>query len=105
MPHCEIHYTADIKLDVELLFEAIESMINTVDPTAGACKSRAYQATQYKHSHVMINIWLLPKIHRDEKFSRMLLHNLEEYIQSKVASHCFVSLQLYYRDGNYLTRE
>lgn len=105
MPHLEIKYSADIELDVNVLFDQIESAINELDPSAGVCKSRAYPAKSYKHSHVMIEVWLLPKQHRNHAFTQALLKGLKDCVKKKVDDHCYISVQLYYRDANYVTIE
>lgn len=105
MPHLEIKYSADIELDVQFLFSQIESVINKLDPSAGVCKSRAYPAKSYKHSHVMIEVWLLPKQHRDPAFTTALLKELKDCVKVQIPSQCYVSVQVYYRDANYVTIE
>ena len=105
MPHLEIKYSNDIELNIDSLFDVIEATINKLDSSAGACKSRAYSTKNYKHSHFMVDIWLLPKPHRDQKFNQRLLEALQKVIKSQVSENCYVSLQLYYRDANYLTIE
>lgn len=103
MPHLEIKYSADIELDAELLFDKIESTINKLDPSAGVCKSRSYPAKSYKHSHVMVEVWLLQKQHRNQAFTQALLKEIKNCIKKQIANYCYVSIQLHYRDANYET--
>lgn len=105
MPHLEIKYSADIDFDIEVLFDQIESAINQLDPSAGVCKSRAYPAKSYKYSHVMIEVWLLPKQHRNHVFTQALLKELKDRVKKQIINDCYVSVQLYYRDINYTTIE
>lgn len=105
MPHVEIKYSNDVEFSVNGLFEAIETTINELDSSAGVCKSRAYPAVNYKHTHIMIDIWLLPKPHRDQAFNQLLLEELQKVIRNQISENCYVSLQLYYRDTNYRTIE
>jgi len=105
MPHLEIKYSADIQLNVEFLFDQIESAINQLDSSAGVCKSRAYAAQSYKHSHVMIEVWLLPKQHRNQAFTHALLKEIKDCVMRQITNGCYVSVQLYYRDTNYATIE
>lgn len=105
MPHLEIKYSADIEFNVKFLFDQIETAINELDPSAGICKSRAYPAKSYKHSHVMIEVWLLPKEHRNPAFTQVLLKKLKNCVEKHIDNHCYVSVQLYYRDANYATIE
>ncbi len=105
MPHLEIHLTKDIKVDLDVLFAAVETILNEFDQTAGVCKSRAYIAEYYKHSHVMINLYLLPKKHRDDAYSKNLLDHLKEYVRGYIPFDSYLSLQIYFRDEYYLTQE
>lgn len=105
MPHLEIKYSSDIKLDCNLLFSQIEACINDMDPSAGICKARAYPSHIYSHTHVMIDLWLLPKKHRDDLFTRALLKKIDEAINKSLSKKCYVSIQIYYRDSNYITVE
>ena len=105
MPHVEIKHSSDLRLNVKSLFDDIESTINKLDSSAGTCKSRAYPTKSYKHSHVMIEVWLLPKKHRDHDFTQTLLKELKNCIEKQMTTPCYVSVQLYYRDSNYTTIE
>lgn len=105
MPHLEIKYSIDIELDANFLFDQLESAINELDASAGVCMCRAYPAKSYKHSHVMIEVWLLPKQHRDPVFTQALLKKLKDCVKKQVVNQCYVSVQLYYRDNNYVTIE
>ena len=90
MPHLEIKYSADIKFNVELLFDQIESAIHELDPSAGVCKSRAYPAKNYKHSHVVIEVWLLPKQHRNHAFTEELLKKLKDCVKKAIFNHKYI---------------
>ncbi len=103
MPHLEINYSEDIKVDVNKLFESIEKTIQTFDPSSGDCKSRATTIKCFRHSHILVNLWLLTKPHRDQAFSQCLLDVVQQIIQKHIPSNCHLSLQLYYRDANYRT--
>ncbi len=50
MPHVEIKYSNDIKLNYDALFDSVEATINKLDSSAGACKSRAYPTVKSKGS-------------------------------------------------------
>jgi 5-carboxymethyl-2-hydroxymuconate isomerase len=105
MPHLEIKYFANIKLDTKCLFDQIESAINKLDSSAGGCKSRAYSDKSYKHSHVMIDVWLLLKQHRNQAFTQSLFKEIVDCVKRQIANHCYVSVQLHYRNVNYITME
>lgn len=56
MPHIEIKHSNNLNLDYGLLFHSMEGVINEMDEAAGACKGRAYPASHYHHSHVLISV-------------------------------------------------
>ena len=103
MPHVEIKHSANIELSFSRLFDEIEMVINEMDPSAGACKSRAYAAESYKHTHIMVEIWLLPKQHRTLEFTQSLLDKIENLLKIKISSNAHLSIQIYYLDENYRT--
>ena len=103
MPHVELKYSNDLPLDPETVFNTIETTINNLDSSAGACKSRAYPASHFKHTHIMIFVWLLQKKHRDNAFSKNLLATLTDEIKKLIPIKCYFSLKLYYMDENYIT--
>ncbi|WP_423062389.1 hypothetical protein [Candidiatus Paracoxiella cheracis] len=105
MPQVDVKYSDDLKLKHNDLFDAIETTINTLDSSAGVCKSRAYPAIYYKHSHVLIEIWLLPKPHRDRQFTQKLIEELQNTIKNCIPQHAYISLRLSYTDENYRTVE
>ena len=105
MPHLEIHLTKDIKVDLDALFAGVETILNEFDQTAGICKSRAYIAEYYKYSHVMINLYLLPKKHRDKAYFTNLLEQLKKYVMRCIPVDSYLSLQIYFRDEYYFTQE
>lgn len=101
MPHIEIHYTQDIALDTHNLSKKLEHTIKSLDATVGGCKSRAYATTEFNASHIIINIWLLKKPHRDEQYNKHFLDEVGKTIKENIPAHYHTSLQLYYRDENY----
>ena len=103
MPHVEVKYSKDINLKIDDLFNSIEGIINKVDPSAGVCKSRAFPTQFYKHSHVLLELWLLPKDHRNQAFTESLLTSIEQLLKRQLPKDCYTSVQLYYRDTNYRT--
>ncbi|MCL1126170.1 hypothetical protein [Shewanella surugensis] len=103
MPHTELKYSNDLTLDTEAIFTAIEWCINQKDPSAGVCKSRAYPASEYQHTHVYISVSLLNKPHRDGAFSQSLLEVLNSEIKSLLIQDCYFSLELNYVSDYYLT--
>lgn len=105
MPHVELSYSDNLTLNTSALFDVIESTINQHDATAGACKSRAYPAVQYKHTHLLVTIDLLTKAHRDEAFTQRLLNDLNSAIKKYLPRGCCFSLALNYRGSYYLTMD
>lgn len=105
MPHVEIKYSNDIDLDSQALFGRIEKEINDADPSAGACKSRAYPTDQYHHTHILVSINLLSKQHRDDAFSKNLLGEILKVVKDHVKDSCFLSLEINYQNQHYITTE
>ncbi len=103
MPHIELKYSNDLDINTSQLFDTIEQIINENDSSAGECKSRAYPAELFKHTHLLITIWLLPKTHRDQEFSQKLLRSIKTGLRHCLPKQCFLSLELVYRDNNYVT--
>ena len=82
MPHIEIKYSNNLALPIETLFSDLEKAINVIDSSAGACKSCAYPAAGFLHTHVLVKVCLLQKPHRDEAFTQKIVLALSECIQS-----------------------
>ena len=105
MPHAEIKHSSDLEFDAQAIFQAIEDTINALDPKAGECKCRAYPTDSYHHSHILIEVSLLPKAHRDEAFTATLIDDLERTIKSHLRQQCYFSLLVAYSLKSYVTNE
>ena len=103
MPHAEIKYSADIALETQAMMALIETTIANHDSGAGAVKSRAYQIDDFRHTHVIINITLLPKAHRDADFMNALLGDLSAGLKGIVDQPCAFSLELAFNGPYYHT--
>lgn len=103
MPQIDLKYSSDLSLDVDTIFEAIEQVINQSDSSAGACKSRAYPAVSYKHTHVLVEVALLRKPHRDEAFTQGLLIQLQQAVAQYFPKDCWFALDLCYAGNYYVT--
>lgn len=103
MPHAELKYSNDITLDAARLLADIEATILQHDAGSGACKGRAYPAEAWNHSHVMLDLAMLAKPHRDKAFSDGLIAALETEIKRHLSQKCYVSIALRFMDGNYFT--
>lgn len=103
MPQVELKYSNNVKIEAKLVFDTIEDVINQCDSTAGACKSRAYSASEYKHKHILISIYLLKKPHRDEKFTKSLLNKLLQAVEKIIDDSCYFSLDVRYQGDYYVT--
>ncbi len=103
MPHIDITYSADLELPTGEMFGFVEDTINTLDPGAGVCKSRAWPCADYRHSHVAISIALLPKPHRDQAFLGHLLGELETGLKRLIPVSCYFSLGIDFSPGAYVT--
>ncbi|MGV3278811.1 hypothetical protein ACFX5K_04105 [Rickettsiales bacterium LUAb2] len=105
MPHVEIKYSNDLKFNPKDLFDVIEATINKLDNTAGACKSRGYPTTIFKHTHLIVVVSLLIKPNRDQTFTNQLIQDLTNIIKQRLNQPCYFSLEIYYNGNNYFTTE
>ncbi len=103
MPHAELRYSADLTFSMDRLSEAIEMTVLTHDPGAGETKCRAYPATQFHHTHMLVDVAMLPKPHRDKAFLEALRDDLERAIKAQLAQPCAFSLALRLNDEIYIT--
>lgn len=103
MTHANIKLSANIELNFSRLFDKYETFINELDLSASVCKSRAYAAEFYKHTHIVVEMWLLPKQQRMLELTQSLLDKIENPLKIKTSSNTHLSMQMYYRDENYRT--
>ena len=103
MPHAELKYSSTIDLDAEALLRDIEATILRHDPNAGDCKGRAFAVDTFHHTHLIADIVMLPKPHRDAKFVTALRADLVERVRAAVPRPCWVSLELRFCGAHYLT--
>ena len=103
MPQVDLKFSNNINLDVSLIFKSIELIINDVDASAGACKSRAYPAPNFQHTHALISIGLLRKSHRDERFMQDLLDRLKIELSDFIPEECYYAIDLSFLGNHYFT--
>ena len=103
MPHAEIKYSSDLDIDTPAVFNAIETTIQRHDAGSGACKGRAFRVELFHHSHVIVEVSVLPKPHRDEAFMASLLADLEVAIKAQLTQACAFSLSLVFSGRYYVT--
>ena len=103
MPHAELKYSADLSIDAAAVLENIETVINDHDAGAGPCKGRAYPASVFHHTHLLVEISMLTKPHRDAAFTKDLITDLENHIKAMVQQSCYFSLELKYSGDTYVT--
>lgn len=103
MPHIEIKYSNNIKIDTNKIFNEIEKTINSHDSKAGACKARAYPCTEYKYTHIITTISLLSKKHRDKIFTQKLSSDIEKVIKSHLHKSAYFTLGIEYSKDYYTT--
>lgn len=105
MPHAELKYSSDLKIDATAILDVIEATILRHDDASGECKGRAFPASTYKYSHLLVSISMLSKPHRDEAFTGALMEDLETTIKTCLGQRCFFSLSLDYSNKSYVTNE
>ncbi|WP_299722658.1 hypothetical protein [uncultured Tateyamaria sp.] len=103
MPHAELKFSADLGIDAPAVLARIEAIIQTRDAGSGECKGRAYPAAEFHHSHLLADISLLRKSHRDAAFMRALTDDLEVAIKAMIPVACFFSLNLHFSSETYVT--
>jgi len=103
MPHAEVKYSSDLNLDPAAVLADIEAVIQRHDAGSGACKGRAYPALVFHHSHVLVEVSLLPKTHRDAAFMQALSSDLEMAIKAHLSAPCYFSLNLAFSGAHYVT--
>ncbi len=103
MPHVDIKYSTDLNLDMKSLFKLVEEIINGHDPASGLVKGRAYPAENYQHTHVLFEISMLTKPHREKAFTEKLMSDLEKQIKAQISQDCMFSLAINYSGPFYLT--
>lgn len=103
MPHVEIKYSDDVKINFQSLFLNIEQTINEMDASAGVCKSRAYPSSDFLHTHILVKIDVLKKPHRDTVFMQTLLKNIEQTVTHILPNGCYYSIGLNFSGEYYVT--
>ncbi|WP_050927684.1 hypothetical protein [Aestuariivita boseongensis] len=103
MPHADLKYSADLEIDAPALLEGIEAILQRHDPGSGDCKGRAYPAAISHHRHLIVDISLLPKAHRDAAFMAALRTDLANYLKDALPRPCWMSLELRFSGENYVT--
>ena len=104
MPQLDLRYSDDLPhIAFESLFRQIEIAINEIDDSAGACKSRAYPASDYLHTHVYLCVMLLKKEYRDAPFMRKCRDAIETCLKQVLPKNCFYAIELNFSGEYYLT--
>ncbi len=108
MPHAELKFSSDLDIDAEAVLRDVEETIQRHDSGAGACKGRAYPCETFRHTHVLLDIAMLSKPHRDQAFTDSLMQDLEAVVKSHLKQPCAFSMSLEYspddvRFGAYVT--
>lgn len=102
MPQADLKYSADLEIEPVELLARIEAIIDEHDSGAGACKGRAYPTAEYHHSHLLLDIAVLSKPHRNDEWANALLGKLEHALAQYIPKPCHVAVGIgflspYYR--------
>jgi len=103
MPHADLKYSPDLSFDPQAMFTAIEQTILAHDSGSGDCKCRSYPAEASNHTHLLIEISMLTKPHRDEAFTRTLRDAIAAAVKHHLTQSCYISLAITYSGAMYLT--
>lgn len=105
MPHAELKYSSDLNIDAEAILAEVEAVIQRHDAGSGACKGRAYPSVLFQHSHLILEVSVLPKAHRDSGFMNALLVDLESAVKAKIAQPCAFSAEIRFSGEYYVTNQ
>ena len=103
MPHAEIKYAPDVIFDAGAVLKEIERVLQSHDPGSGDCKGRAYPAKHAQHAHVLVEISMLPKPHRNSAFMQPLRQELFDTISSHLPRPIWLSLTVDFSGPDYIT--
>jgi hypothetical protein len=103
MPHADLKYSSDLNFDAAEMLRSIEATIQAHDAGSGECKGRAYPSDVFHHSHLIVEVSLLPKAHRDQAFLDALGRDLEHCIKGFLSQPCMFSLALNFGGAAYIT--
>ena len=103
MPHADLKYSPDLSFDPQAMFAAIDHTILAHDSASGDCKCRSYPAEASNHTHLLTEISMLTKPHRDANFTRTLRDAVAAAVKNHLQQSCYTSLAITYSDAMYLT--
>ncbi len=103
MPHLDLKYSADLDIDAAAMLRGVEAIIQRHDAGSGACKGRAYPAPVSHHTHLIAELSLLPKVHRDAAFMEALRDDIADFLRGHLPRPCAFSLDLGFSGPHYLT--
>ncbi|NIZ13663.1 hypothetical protein [Phaeobacter sp. HF9A] len=103
MPQADLYYSADLALDGARLLATVETVIQTSDSSAGACKGRAFAVEVTHHRHVLLQVALLEKPHRDSAFLTALQNELARQIAPQLPESCGLGIELRFLSPQYLS--
>ncbi len=101
MPQAELNYTANIHLNAEEVLVEIERVISNFDPNAGACKGRAFKVSEYNHSHILLNLAVMPRPHRNSEWIDRLGNLLEQTLYEHIQEPCHLAIEIRFLSENY----
>jgi hypothetical protein len=103
VPHADLKYSPDLSFDPQAMFEAIKQTILAYDSGSGDCKCRSYPAEAGNHTHLLIEISMLSKPHRDAGFTRAQRDTIAAAVKKQLQQSYYISLAVIYSDAMYLT--
>ena len=105
MPQADLYYSQDLALDAAALLRDFETIIHDHDPSSGACKGRAFAVAETHHCHVLLQVALLEKPHRNPAFLTALQDKLAKRIAPGLPSPTALGVELRFLSPHYLTIE
>jgi hypothetical protein len=105
MPQLDLKYSASLNLDTQAIFKAVEAVLQNQDSSAGECKCRAYPAKEALHTHVLLQVAVLRKPHRDHAFMQSWQVSLTSLLAGYVPVECHYAVELSFASDYYSTRQ
>tara|TARA_B110000093_G_scaffold129644_1_gene138554 strand:- start:227 stop:532 length:306 start_codon:yes stop_codon:yes gene_type:complete len=89
---CGYKILAQLAIEPQKVFAAIEDTINAHDSDAGYSKCRSYPAKNSNHTHLLIEVSMLTKPHRNHDFTIALRDAIETAVKVHLHQRCYFSL-------------
>lgn len=101
MPQADLSYSAQLPIDPTTLLSKVELVIAAHDTTSGDCKGRAHALEVTHHEHILLQVRMLNKPHRDDTFMQTLLTALQTELRALIPTPCILGVELGFLEPHY----